>query len=102
MKVSEALDKRISYRSFLSKTVNKNIIKNIVKKAGKSPSGGNLQPWQIFVLTDKYLNNLIKDVKKELLKFPKGHPTEYEIYQKNCQKFILKDDLDVEKLFTPL
>ena len=47
MKVSEAFDNRISCRSFLSKKVNKKIIKNIIKTAGKSPSGGNLQPWQV-------------------------------------------------------
>ena len=88
MKISEALNKRISCRSFLSKKVNKKVIKNIIKQAAKSPSGGNLQPWQVFVLADKKLNNLIKNVKKELLKFPKGHPTEYAIYPKICQKFI--------------
>ena len=86
MKISEALNKRISCRSFLSKKVNKKIIKNIIKQAAKSPSGGNLQPWQVFVLADKKLNNLIKDVKKELLKFPKGHPTEYAIYPKNLSE----------------
>ena len=32
------------------------------------------------------INNLIKDVKKELLKFPKGHPTEYAIYPKNLSE----------------
>ena len=86
MKISEALNKRISCRSFLSKKVNKKVIKNIIKQAAKSPSGGNLQPWQVFVLADKKLNNLIKDVKKELLKFPKGHPTEYAIYPKNLSE----------------
>ena len=33
MKVSEALDNRISYRSFLSQKVNKKILKNISKKS---------------------------------------------------------------------
>ena len=53
MKISEALNKRISCRSFLSKKVNKKIIKNIIKQAAKSPSGGNLQPWQVFVIANK-------------------------------------------------
>ena len=86
MKISEALDKRKSCRSFLSKKVDKKIIENIIKQAAKSPSGGNLQPWNVFVLSDKNLTNLIKEVKKELLKFPKGHPTEYEIYPKNLSE----------------
>ena len=38
------------------------------------------------MIADKKLNNLIKDVKKELLKFPKGHPTEYAIYPKNLSE----------------
>ncbi|MFL2801507.1 MAG: nitroreductase [Paracoccaceae bacterium] len=90
MKVSEALDNRISCRSFLSQKVNKKIIKNIIKKAGKSPSGGNLQPWQVFVLADKNLRNLIKEIKKDILEFPKGHPTEYEIYPKNLPKIYIE------------
>tara|TARA_B100001057_G_C22822366_1_gene939931 strand:+ start:1949 stop:2095 length:147 start_codon:yes stop_codon:yes gene_type:complete len=35
------------------------------------------------VLADQNLKNLIKEVKEEILKFPKGYPTEYEIYPKN-------------------
>lgn len=90
MKISEALKKRISCRSFLSKKVNKKIIKNIIELAAKSPSGGNIQPWQVFVVADQNLTNLTKEVKKELLKFPKGHPTEYEIYPKNLSEIYSK------------
>ena len=97
MKISEALNKRISCRSFLSKKVNKKIIKNIIKQAAKSPSGGNLQPWQVFVIADKKLKNLIKDVEKELIKFPKGHVQNMQFIQKICQKFILTEDLGVGK-----
>lgn len=90
MKVSDALDQRISCRSFLSKKVKKSIIKKIIQQACKSPSGGNLQPWKVFVLSGNPLNKLIKDVEEELLKYPRGHPTEYKIYPDNLPELYLK------------
>ena len=42
--VSDALDTRLTCRSFLDKEINKDIIFDILDKARRAPSGGNLQP----------------------------------------------------------
>ena len=48
--VSEAVENRKSIRSFIDKPVNDEIIIRILEKSGRSPSGGNLQPWKIYIL----------------------------------------------------
>jgi len=49
--VSEALDSRITVRSFLDTPVSDAVLKRILTQALRSPSGGNLQPWKLHVLT---------------------------------------------------
>ena len=80
MRVSQAIEERISCRAFLSKPVSLELLKTILMKAGRSPSGGNLQPWHVFVISGNELEKLLFSVQRELEVFPKGHPTEYSIY----------------------
>ena len=47
MKVSEALQSRISCRAFLPTPVPEATVKSILTGASRAPSGGNLQPWHI-------------------------------------------------------
>ncbi|HEY9075090.1 MAG TPA: nitroreductase [Anaerolineaceae bacterium] len=49
MDVLEAMQKRRSVRSFLSRPVPEETIRQILLNATRSPSGGNGQPWEIFV-----------------------------------------------------
>ena len=56
----------------------------------RSPSGGNLQPWKAFILSGEPLKKLITDVEKELIKYPKGHVTEYKIYPDNLPDLYVK------------
>jgi nitroreductase len=49
MDILEAIQARHSVRDFLSKPVPKDIIMEIMAAATRSPSGGNGQPWEIFV-----------------------------------------------------
>ena len=53
MKVSDAVAKRKSIREFLNTPVSSELIKNLLIKASRAASGGNLQPWKIFVLNGK-------------------------------------------------
>ena len=48
--VSEALQTRSSCRAFLPDAVPLATVRAIVEAARQSPSGGNLQPWQVYVL----------------------------------------------------
>ena len=53
MKVTEAVAKRASVRAFKDDPVDTACIKDILLKSSRSPSGGNLQPWRIYVINKK-------------------------------------------------
>ena len=52
MKVSEAVVARRSIRSFLDTPVSDEQISQLLEKAARAPSGGNVQPWRVFVIND--------------------------------------------------
>ena len=51
MDVIKAIKTRFSIRAFLDKPVNQETVKSILDTARWAPSGGNLQPWQVAVVT---------------------------------------------------
>ena len=59
MNVYEAVLSRKSIRSFLSDPVDSKIIKDLLSRASRSPSGGNLQPWKIYVLNESAMEDFI-------------------------------------------
>ena len=60
MKVSEAVLSRRSIRAFTAEPVNNDIIKDLLALAARSPSGGNLQPWKIFVINDSSMIDFLE------------------------------------------
>ena len=76
MKVSEAVKLRSSIRSFLPKKVKNSLIKKILTQASRSPSGGNLRPWKIYLIN----NNSMKDFLKFQNDWSKPENPAYEIY----------------------
>ena len=50
MKVSDAVAARRSIRKFLDTPVDNEVIAELLTKAARAPSGGNLQPWRVFVV----------------------------------------------------
>ena len=50
MNVSDAVQRRKSIRNFLDTPVEDSLIRELLEKAARSPSGGNLQPWRIYVI----------------------------------------------------
>ena len=57
--VSEAIKTRKSIRSFLNKPVSNELISDLLEKASFSPSGGNLQPWKIFIINDQSMQSFL-------------------------------------------
>src|SRR5512136_792623 len=49
MDVLQAIQARHSVRDFLPKPVPRDVVMQILEAATRSPSGGNGQPWEIFV-----------------------------------------------------
>lgn len=76
MDVSQAMESRSSVRKFLSNPVPPALIKTLLQKASRSPSGGNLQPWKIFIINNSSMNDflLFQD------KWNKTEIPSYEIY----------------------
>ena len=55
--VTDALNTRITCRDFLDKPVPDGILTRILTTALRSPSGGNLQPWKLHIMTGDALAN---------------------------------------------
>ena len=50
MNIKEGIEKRFSVRAFTNEVPSMEIIKEILKTANSAPSGGNIQPWKVYVL----------------------------------------------------
>ena len=60
MKVSEAVASRKSIREFLKTPVKNSLIKDLLSKSARAANGGNLQPWQIFVINNESMTAFLK------------------------------------------
>jgi nitroreductase len=58
MKVSEAVERRISVRVFRPDPVPGEVVRDILEAAARAPSGGNLQPWRVCALAGAPLAEL--------------------------------------------
>ena len=76
MNVSEAVLLRKSIRGFLNTPVPNSVLRQLLKKASRAPSGGNLQPWKIFVLNGTSMNKFLA----HQLSWNKSDSGAYDIY----------------------
>jgi nitroreductase len=60
MKVSDAVLERKSIRAFTKVSVETSLIQELLIKSSRSPSGGNLQPWKIFVITENTMQKFLE------------------------------------------
>ena len=60
MNISDAISQRRSIREFLKTPVSNSLIRQLLEKASRSPSGGNLQPWKIFVVNKKSMDDFLE------------------------------------------
>ncbi|MCK0070690.1 nitroreductase [Kordiimonas laminariae] len=72
MKVTDALNSRISTRAFLDTPVSKETITELLERASHSPSGGNLQPWKVIVVAGEEKEAASMAAKMALANNPKG------------------------------
>jgi len=79
MKVSEAVAARRSVRGFLGTPVDPQLIRRLAVEAARAPSGGNLQPWHVDIVTGEALNRL-KGIMLARLGSGESEPMEYDIY----------------------
>lgn len=83
MQVDQALQTRKSIRAYKPDPVSEDTLKQILQLASRAPSGGNLQPWKVYVLTGASLQRLISRVKSEQEQGRFGEGSEYDIYPPN-------------------
>jgi nitroreductase len=76
MNVSEAVLARRSTRAYLDKPVNNKLIIELLEKASRSPSGGNLQPWRIYIIN----GDAMLKFQKHLAEASPVETPAYEIY----------------------
>ncbi len=82
MDVSQAVEQRKSIRAFLDKPVSNDLIKGLLEKAKRAPSGGNVQPWRLYVVngdvTTRFLDHVAAQTDPET--------PAYEIYPQGLKE----------------
>jgi nitroreductase len=79
MDVRTAIDGRKSVRAFLDKPVPAVLLRRIVEEAARAPSGGNLQPWHIDIVSGDALARL-KAIMADKLSSGEREEHAYAIY----------------------
>jgi len=80
MKVSEAIASRKTVRAFTQAPVPRETVEEILALAARAPSGGNLQPWRVYVLLGEARDELVRRVALARKETPMGEAPEYLIY----------------------
>jgi nitroreductase len=81
--VSEAVAQRRSVRAFLDTPVDMALLRDIVAKAGRAPSGGNLQPWRLHIVSGDAIARLKATASARLATSVFGDGAEYAVYPKD-------------------
>lgn len=81
METLESLIKRKSVRAFLEREVATNTIDSILKAASQAPSGANIQPWQVAVVTGNTKKSLQEKIEQEFRSGERGK-ADYHYYPK--------------------
>ena len=82
MKVTDAVLSRSSIRAFVSKPVDNKLIKDLLATSSRAASGGNLQPWRIFVINNSAMDEFLEFQKN----WTKPEVPAYDIYPPNLKE----------------
>lgn len=86
MNVTDAILSRRSVRAFLDKPVPTDLLEKILETASRAPTGGNLQPWHVYVAGGQVRDRLVRRVAEQLPLHPLGKQPEYHIYPPKLQE----------------
>ncbi|HEX2762910.1 MAG TPA: nitroreductase [Allosphingosinicella sp.] len=78
--VSQCVLARRSVRAFLPDELDRATVEELLELAARAPSGGNLQPWHVDVLTGDALAALKVDAQATFAAGPAGEGLEFTIY----------------------
>lgn len=82
MQLKDAIISRKSVRAFLQKEVNKEDIIDILNLAKESPSGVNMQPWEVYVVQGAKKKSIEKELQEAFLE-QKQELMDYNYYPLN-------------------
>lgn len=80
--VAEAIRTRISTRAFSAKPVSKDSLKTLLETARWAPSGGNLQPWRVDIVSGPARDRLVETIKAAMAENPFADEAELAVYPK--------------------
>lgn len=60
MNVTDAVLSRSSVRSFVDNPVPDELLETLLNKSSRAASGGNLQPWKIFIINNTSMNDFLE------------------------------------------
>jgi nitroreductase len=78
MRVTEAVQRRKSIRQFTDEPVSDELLRDLLEQAARSPSGGNVQPWRIYVVNGDSMRRF-----REFIADRPIEDGEYDIYPPN-------------------
>ena len=76
MNVSDAVQARKTTRDFLPDPIENAVIRELLEKASRAPSGGNVQPWKIWVIN----GDSMAAFRQHMIDAPRSETMEYDIY----------------------
>ena len=78
--VFDAARTRRSIRAYKPDPVPRETLRDIVALAGQAPSGSNIQPWRVHVLTGATLQRVGNAIQQAFLNDEPGHERDYDYY----------------------
>ncbi len=86
MNTADAILGRRSCRAFTSDPVPVDTIRRILEIARRAPSGGNLQPWHVYVLWGERMREFRALMAGKVQSQPEGEGSEYHVYPPNLKE----------------
>jgi nitroreductase len=86
LSVSDAVAQRRSVRAFTAAPVDDAVIADVLRRATRAPSGGNVQPWRLYVLNGDAMARFRAVMEARLADNPLGETPEYAVYPPNLQE----------------
>lgn len=83
--VYEAVETRRAVRAYTSRPVPDELLRRVLGAARRAPSGGNLQPWNAYMVTGASLAELKRRAAKRVAAGDGGDMREFEMYPPNLK-----------------
>lgn len=80
LSVTEAVAQRRSVRAFTDQPVDLALLRTLIERAARAPSGGNLQPWHIHIVSGEAMVRLKTLMASRVAEAPMGEGAEYAVY----------------------